>query len=371
MSHSENHRLSSSRSGYQGRLLEVNIREDKERRRRLISGTKFISKTILLLATLGGLSYAAKEGWTRFVWKNPDLLIRAPIVQTDGTLTRDQILLAGKVVEGENILTINLNEVRHGIEKLPQVESAEVSKKLPNHLSIQVVERRPIAWVTSKKSDDPATSPRSFLIDARGMTLRSQVILPEYYHLPVISGVITDNFTSGQRVTAFNILAALELIQINSENPRFQIRHIDLGKSYCIVVTDQRHAQITFGFQRLDAQLDRLNQVIDILEPAHQEFKAINLIPERNVPVIFNKPEAEPASHSPESEVPLPKPPEEKVTNAKSRPTSPEKKASTKNPPTPTRTTPPPLPQVKTTAPKTKNPPPPAQPWKKHFEFNG
>ncbi|MCX6978077.1 MAG: FtsQ-type POTRA domain-containing protein [Verrucomicrobia bacterium] len=353
MSHSENHRLS-SRSSYQGRLLEVNIREDKERRRRLISATKFIGKTILLLATLTGLGYAAKEGWTRFVWKNPDLLISAPIVQTDGTLTRDQILLAGNVVEGKNILTINLNDVRRGIEKLPQVERAEVSRNLPNHLGIQVVERRPIAWVTSKKSDDLTTSPRSFLIDARGMTLRSQVILPEYYHLPVISGVITDNFTSGQRVTEFNILAALELIQINSENARFQIRHIDLGKSYCLIVTDQRHAQITFGFQRLDAQLTRLNQVIDSLEPS----------------LILNKPEA-PSVTQPESEVPLPKPAEEKANNSKSRPASPEKKASTKNPPTPTRTTPPPLPPIKDTTPKTKTPPTPAQPWKKHFEFNG
>jgi len=369
MSHSENHRLS-TRSSYQGRLLEVNIREDKERRRRLISATKFIGKTILLLATLTGLGYAAKEGWTRFVWKNPDLLISAPIVQTDGTLTRDQILLAGNVVEGKNILTINLNDLRRGIEKLPQVEKAEVSRNLPNHLSIQVVERRPIAWVTSKKSDDLATSPRSFLIDARGMTLRSQVILPEYYHLPVISGVITDNFTSGQRITEFNILAALELIQINSENSRFQIRHIDLGKSYCLIVTDQRHAQITFGFQRLDAQLDRLNQVIDSLEPSHQEFKAVNLIPEHNVPVILNKPEA-PSVTQPESEVPPPKLSEEKANNSKSRPASPEKKASTKNPPTPTRQPPPPTPSIKDPNPKTKTPPTPAQPWKKHFEFNG
>ena len=370
MSHSENHRLSPSRSGYQGHLLEVNMRENKERRRRLISATKFIGKTVLLLVTLAGLGYATKEGWLRLVWKNPDLLIRAPIVQTDGTLTRDQILLAGQVVEGKNILTINLNHVRLGIEKLPQVERAEVSRNLPNHLSIQVVERRPIAWVTSKKSDDLATSPRSFLIDARGMTIRSQVILPEYYHLPVISGVITNNFTSGQRITEFNILAALELIKINSENSRFQIRHIDLGKSYCLVVTDQRHAQITFGFQRLDAQLARLNQVIDSLEPSHQEFKAVNLIPEYNVPVILNKPEA-PSVSQPEPEAPQTKLSEEKANNSKSRPATPEKKVSTKNPPIPTRTTPPSLPPIKDTTPKTKKPPTPAQPWKKHFEFNG
>ena len=370
MSHSENHRLSPSRSGYQGHLLEVNMRENKERRRRLISATKFIGKTGLLLVTLAGLGYAPKEGWLRFVWKNPDLLIRAPIVQTDGTLTRDQILLAGQVVEGKNILTINLNHVRLGIEKLPQVERAEVSRNLPNHLSIQVVERRPIAWVTSKKSDDLATSPRSFLIDARGMTIRSQVILPEYYHLPVISGVITNNFTSGQRITEFNILAALELIKINSENSRFQLRHIDLGKSYCLVVTDQRHAQITFGFQRLDAQLARLNQVIDSLEPSHQEFKAVNLIPEYNVPVILNKPEA-PSVSQPEPEAPQSKLSEEKANNSKSRPATPEKKVSTKNPPIPTRTTPPSLPPIKDTTPKTKKPPTPAQPWKKHFEFNG
>ena len=75
---------------------------------------------------------------------------------------------------------------------------------------------------------------------------------------------------------------------------RFQIRKIDLSKGYCLVVTDKNHAQITFGFDHLDTQLQRLEQLPRLRRRLRtQNLTTVNLLVQRNIPVTFAKPAAE------------------------------------------------------------------------------
>ena len=198
-----NKRVSSTRQRKQQHLLDVKLRVGKERERRFRAVAGFVFKTILIGTLVAGVWRGGKEAWRRCVWENPEYFVSEPDVKTDGTLTREQILGAAEIVEGRNILTVDLGKSRAALEKLPQVESAEISRTFPNRVTIIITERRPIAWVILKKEEDPTTSDHAFLIDARGIVLRSRVRLPEYCHLPVISGVETENLVPGQRVNAF------------------------------------------------------------------------------------------------------------------------------------------------------------------------
>ena len=374
-----NKRVSSTRQRKQQHLLDVKIRVGKERERRVRSVAGFVCKTVLAAALVVGAWHGGREAWRRYVWENPDYFVREPDVKTDGTLTREQILAAADIVEGRNILTVDLGKSRAALEKLPQVESAEVQRTFPNRVAITISERRPIAWVTLKKEENPTTSERAFLIDARSFILRSRVLLPEYYHLPIISGVETENLVPGQRVNSFDIQAALKLVQLNADSTRFQVRNIDLAKGYCLVVTDQRRARITFGFENIETQLDRLNRLLDAIEPTRQEIRTVNLIPERNVPVTFYDPaqEAAEAEAAAAAESAPPKP-EPKASASKAAPvgstkTAPKRStAATKEKPRPSakKPTPPPA--------KSKSPshspaakPSPNDQLKKRFDLNG
>ncbi len=372
-----NKRVSSARQRKQQHLLDVKIRVGKERERRVRVVAGFIVKTVLLVALGVATWLGAKEAWRRCVWENPDYFVREPDVKTDGTLTREQILAAAEIVEGRNILTVDLGRSRAALEKLPQVESAEVQRAFPNRVTIIVTERRPIAWLTQKKSDDPTTSDRSFLIDARSIVLRSRVTLPEYYLLPIISGVETENLVAGQRANTFDIQAALKLVQLNADSTRFQISNIDLAKGYCLTVTDQKRAKIIFGFDKIDTQLARLNRLLDAIEPTHQEIRTINLIPERNVPVTFYDPSEVIAKDDipPPVEIAPPKLPTKDPARPKVAPAAPERsgtKTSSKVPPALTAKKPAP------TFPKTKAKPgaphgkaAPTEHLKKRFNLNG
>ncbi len=313
---SRNQRVSNPRQRKQQHLLEVTIRHDKAVAMRNRTVFFFFLKTVLLVGALGGLYVGGKEGLRRFLWENPDYMLTDVHVTTDGSLTREQVLVAGNIVEGRNIFMLDLAKAQQSISALAQVERAEIQRVLPNRLIIGISERRPIAWLTARAQDDPTSSDKSFLIDARGIVMRSKTVLADYLHLPVISGIAIENMAPGQRVQSFEMQSALELVRLNVDSTGFQARNIDLSKGYCLVVTDRTRAKITFGLDRVDLQLDRLNRLLEHFQSSHRELQTVNLLVERNVPVTFVDPDATP----PESEFTAPKPEPGRIEKPGSKP---------------------------------------------------
>ena len=302
-----NQRVSSARQRkQQHHLLEVKVRQEIARKQNFSRSIALIAKLILAIGIIGGMYLGGQEALRRFVWENPDYQLTDLRVTTDGALTREQILTAGGISEGRNIFTIDLSAARVAIDALPQVERVEIQRVLPSRVNVSVVERRPIAWVTSRREESPSAD-RSFLIDARGVVMRTKTILPEYLLLPIISGVEVENLAPGQRVKTIEMHAALDLVRLNADSTRFQARNIDISKGYCLVVTDRNRAQITFGLDRIDQQLERLERYLDRARQGQQELQTANLLVERNTPVTFvepvaPEPEVVPAAAPPRSE---------------------------------------------------------------------
>ncbi len=312
-SNARNKRISNPRQRKQQHLLDVKIRESTERSRRFRAVCGWVCKVVLVGLLGGGAWFGGKESLRRFVWENPDYYLHEIGFTTDGALTREQVLSAAGLVEGRSIFLVDLAKARGAVEQMPQVEKAVVQRQLPDRISVAVTERRPIAWVAAKGDVDPSASDRSFMIDARGIVLRSRVKLPEYFNLPIISGFETENLVPGKRVNAFEMQAALELLQLNADSIRFQARNIDLSKGYCLIVTDQRRAKITFGLDEIADQLTRLYRCLDRAAEDKKELQTVNLIVKRNIPVTFYEPEAEVVATAPEPEPAKPAKTEEKT----------------------------------------------------------
>jgi cell division septal protein FtsQ len=271
----------------QQHLLEVSIRRDRERALRIRAVSWFIFKLVVYVAVIVGLVVGGRESFRRYVWQNPYFFLDDTHVHTDGTLTREQILTAAGVSETMNFFQLNLGKVREGIQKLPQVEHVEIARSLPNKLNIDISERQPIAWLTDKSDFDPTATDGSFLIDGRGYVMTSKKRRQDFIHLPVISGVVLEDFAAGQKATALEIQAALELIRLNADSTRWQVRNVDIARGFCLVVTDRSRARITFGLDNIDRQLTRLYRILDYLEPEKREIQTVNLLVERNTPVTF------------------------------------------------------------------------------------
>lgn len=283
-----NQRLSSTRMRKQQHLLEVSVRADKARSIRNRTIIAVTCKTIFWLGLVLGAWFGGGEALRRYVWENPDFALTEIHVSTDGALQREQILQAGEVRAGVNIFKVDTDQVRAGIDKLPQVERAEIRLIRPNRIEITVTERRPVAWVTERAEEIPTASDKAWLIDARGVVMKTKRMIEEYYHLPHISGAQVTDFVPGQRINSVEMQAALEIVRLDTGGARWQPRNLDLSKGYCVIVTDQNHAKITFGLDDIEQQLDRLMRYLDRAEAEKKEIQTVNLLVRKNTPVTFH-----------------------------------------------------------------------------------
>ena len=292
-----NQRLSNLRQRRQQHLLDVKVRSrtaTQYRNRRVLV---LLSKVALVLALCLGIYFGARAGAKRFFLENPDYQLSRIEVQTDGTLQRDQILQTADVHEGENIFAVNLARAHDRLQQLPQVDEVQIVRKLPAEIDIKVIERKPIAWITGEKQiSDPFASDAAFLVDGRGVLMKEKKLLPEYLGLPLISGCASESLEPGKIVESFEAKAALELLRLSTRSfmqTRFQVREIDVSKGYCLIVTDKNHTRVTFGFDNLDTQLQRLEQFLIYSDDSKRELATVNLLAQRNIPVTFTKPAAE------------------------------------------------------------------------------
>src|SRR5947207_8959457 len=280
----------------QQHLLDVKVRSRRATQHRARKVLAVFSKLAFLAGLCAAIYIGAREGAKRFFFENQDYQLRTIELQTDGTLQREQILKVADLREGENIFSMNLGRVRESLQRLPQVDEVEVVRKLPGEIDIRVVERKPVAWITGEKQvSDPFVSDAAFLVDARGVLMKEKKLLPEYLGLPLISGCSSESLEAGKVVESPEAKTALELLRLSTRSfmqTRFQIREIDVSKSYCLLVTDKNHARVTLALNDLEAQLQRLEQFLVYCDDSKQELETVNLLVQRNIPVTFAKPPA-------------------------------------------------------------------------------
>lgn len=246
-----------------------------------------IAKAAALAALVGGIVYGGIEGWRKLFWNNPDYALREVRVVTDGSLTREQVIQAAKLQPGRNIYSYKAEAAREAIRKLPQVASVEVRPYFPNRIEVTVVERKPVAWVSSKASETSAKTERTYLLDDRGIVFQPKHTLSDYAPMPVIGGVETEDIELGSPIRKAEVVAALELLRRVRESGEFKVLSIDVSKGYSFVVTNQRLSRFTFGLDEIPAQLGRLGAVQAEAALIGQDIATANLIPKRNIPVTF------------------------------------------------------------------------------------
>ncbi|HEY4272605.1 MAG TPA: FtsQ-type POTRA domain-containing protein [Candidatus Udaeobacter sp.] len=248
-------------------------------------------KVVVLGALCAGVYIGVRQGAKRLFFENPDYQVKTIELQTDGTLQREQVLQVADLHEGENIFSVNLAQVRDRIQQLPQADEVEVVRKLPGEIDIRIVERRPVAWITSETEiTDPFTSDNAFLVGRRGVLMKQKKLLPEYLGLPLILGCTSESLKSGKVIESPEAKTALELLSLTERSvlqTRFQIREIDISKSYCLVVTEKDHGRVMFGLSDLEDQLRRLQVFLDYCDNTKQELETLNLVAQRNIPVTF------------------------------------------------------------------------------------
>jgi cell division septal protein FtsQ len=286
----QNKRASTSRQRKSQHLLDVKVRAKKAASQRTQNVFFTLCCLLLLASVAGGIAFGAKRILNTLFFANSDYSLKTIEVNSDGNLSRDTIVRTANIAEGQNIFSIDLPRVQEKLATLPQVEESRVQRILPGKIVISIQERRPVAWVVPPDRNTGSFNfEDAYLVDRRGILLKTKSLAPEYLGLPLIIGVATSNCQAGQALEQDEVKAALDLIRCSSEilQARFQIQSIDVSKQYCLQVTDKQRASVTFGADEIEWQLHRLETVLNYCDKNNRELQTINLLAQRNVPVTF------------------------------------------------------------------------------------
>ena len=297
-------------------VLDVKLRSRQVRATRLRLGAMAMAA---VFGTLFGLYLFWRAGeWAldRFVYENSEFAIRNIDVQTDGVISPDQLRRWSGVRMGENLMALDLGSVRRNLELVSTIGSISVERIMPRTLRIRVTERQPVAQV-----DVPRSGPGGgiavavFQLDADGYIMQPLdprlCVIPLQQikdQLPVIAGLNVYQLQPGQRVELPQALAALQLIATFNHSVMaglVDLRRIDVSSPGVIVASTAQGAQITFGLDNLDQQLQRWREIYDLGQRMNRVIASLDLAVSNNVPVHWMEADVAPINSPKKTTTPV------------------------------------------------------------------
>lgn len=250
-------------------------------------------RVLLGVSLSGAFFWVAAEGgdlWRHAFHHSGDYAVGQFELVTNGVITVPQVVAATGLRPDQNITEIDLGEIRAKLMELPRVSRADVERRLPNHLSIRLEERRPVAWLACAKQGLRAFDSRGLMLDAEGVAFPCGLVREDYGNLPVINCPDASAITPGRQVPQEVVRHALDLAQRlrrkNWSSP-MALEQINIENDFTLVAQMNTDAVLTFLPTGLDRQLARLDAILLKTASAGRRVATVNLQLSRNVPVTL------------------------------------------------------------------------------------
>ena len=106
---------------------------------------------ILVAASLSMVALVTSIGMDvilgTLLYRNADFTLRRFQIEQQGKIGKGELVNAAGVKIGQNLINLSLDEVTANLQRLPNVASVRVERRLPDTLYIFVEERRPVALI--------------------------------------------------------------------------------------------------------------------------------------------------------------------------------------------------------------------------------
>ena len=215
------------------------------RRNRISRRVRVILFVLAVLVPVGVAGYAIAS----FAFTSPHFVLSSPddiVVTGNHFVSREEVLgalglpLTGNIKTGTNVFRMSLDVRRRGVETLPWVHTAAVTRVMPHGLLVHITERTPVAYAN--------VTGRVSLVDDEGMLLEK----PDngVFDFPVIYGL--ENL-AGLDERRERLALYLDFMrQLGTEAPRagWMISEVYLNDGEdlkALMISGQQTVQVHFG----------------------------------------------------------------------------------------------------------------------------
>lgn len=208
--------------------------------------------------------------------ENDFFQIRQIEVTTDGTLGAESVKEYAKVREGLNLFAVRPQEIREALLGVSVIASAQVGRRLPDTLIIEVAERVAVARLGRPGSGSPLA------VDATRHVLGPSSVRAS---LPVVLGVRDVGLRPGDVVADPMLKEALAILEIcNNEKMRavLSVASIDIGDDERIEVGLASGERVSLSRDGVKDKLWKLREMLK--EARHQglDLATYDLTVDRN-----------------------------------------------------------------------------------------
>ncbi|MCH6256665.1 FtsQ-type POTRA domain-containing protein [Puniceicoccaceae bacterium K14] len=181
-------------------------------------------------------------------------------INTDGVLSRDYVLNMMELHEGEtDLLSLDIDVLKDRLVAIPQVRSAEVERRFPDSLVIEIEEREPVVRITARRSTGETLM---LLVDGDGQVFEGEDFDTKFLRsLPALGGVSLKR--EGRGYTAVEGMRAVNelLMEAKAIAPHIYRtwRVVSLEDAPNIIVRSKTAKEVIFepgNYRRSLAQLD-------------------------------------------------------------------------------------------------------------------
>jgi cell division protein FtsQ len=187
-------------------------------------------------------------------------LLNVTSVQVSGceVLDPQTVIQQAMIPSGVNILSLDLDGVRHRVTDHPWIASAVISREIPDRIRIEIVERKPVALVKGRQF---------YLLDDQGVCF-SSAAPGNHVGLPIITGFDPEIPASGCKLPKeFTALIQDFYQESQMRLPWRLISEIRWGRNKGLsIFTVRGGIQIDLGRDNYGPKIARLEKVLRYLE---------------------------------------------------------------------------------------------------------
>lgn len=257
-------------------LLKATVRTAEHRR--TLRRRAFTALVLLvgLPALAVGLYWGGHEAWRAMFAENDFFRIRQIEVTTDGMLGAEDIREYAKVREGLNLFAVRPQEIRAALLAVPLIASAQVGRRLPDALIIEVAERVAVARLGRSGAGSPLA------VDATGHVLGPSSVRVS---LPVVLGVRDVGLRPGDVVAdpmLKDALAVLEICNETAMREELAVATIDVGSEDLLDVGLSSGEQVLLSREKLKEKLQQLREMRKVARDRGLDLAVYDMTVDRN-----------------------------------------------------------------------------------------